>query len=220
MRKRLLIMVAFVTMAFATQNAFGAESEKDKPASRGTQTVQHAFERIKKAYATVKVEKTLQVVIKCEWPVFNDVLDTFSVAPYGNEFILSGTIVSDNTGSGTPFVPVFFGSSLHLPILAGLTNSDGEFRFLMRMPQKGEGKPRAYYDEPTAIDLNDATIYVGGRFTGNESKFYRAKMISCDTYIYPVSELLTPESEGAQEEKSSTESADSIPVFHQPNAVR
>lgn len=210
-------------MTFALQNVVIAAEvgakEKETSVTKDTRIVEGAFRRVKQACASIKIGKTLQIVKQSGWATFNDVLDTFAVASDGSDFILSGTVVSDNTEMGVPFVPIFVGSSLHLPMLVALTIADGEVRFRVQISVKRDEKPQPIY-EPTANNLNDATIYIGGLFSSNEWPKSRAKMISCNTDIYPVHDLLTPEHEDKPEAQSSDETSKSAAKPAAPSAVR
>ena len=164
MKHHLLCAVALVTMTFALQNVVIAAEvgakEKETSVTKDTRIVEGAFRRVKQACASIKIGKTLQIVKQSGWATFNDVLDTFAVASDGSDFILSGTVVSDNTGMGVPFVPIFVGSSLHLPMLVALTIADGEVRFRVQISVKRDEKPQPIASNEIWATLNlwDAAI--------------------------------------------------------------
>lgn len=135
--------------------------------------------------AYVKIGKAPEIT-KQEEPVFRNVICNFSVTPIEGlhsspSLILAGKVVSNNTGFPQEFVPIFFGSTLHLPRLAALTNANGEFSFRVWV-SKPDGQPLSH--RLAAADISDSTLYLGGEF--NE----KAEMVSSKTHIHSLGEFL------------------------------
>lgn len=133
--------------------------------------------------AFVKIGETVEVTKQKE-PVFRNVICNFSVTPghsFPPSFILAGKVVDNNAGAPCEFVPVFFGSTLHLPCLAALTNVKGEFCFRVWASEKPDGK---IFSRLQVASDNEAIFYLGGRF--NE----RAEMLSSITHIHSLAVFL------------------------------
>jgi hypothetical protein len=94
-------------------------------------------------------------------------LAQFSVTPSAGSsppsFIVAGRVVDDSGGMARGMVSIFFGSPLHPPRLAGLTDVDGKFRF--RISLKGDQR-ESRLQTPT---LDEGVLYLGstiGEFGG------------------------------------------------------
>ncbi|MBV9863930.1 MAG: hypothetical protein JO316_01120 [Abitibacteriaceae bacterium] len=146
-------------------------------------------ENIEGKPALVKISKTVEVTYqKGKAAVFNNVICNFSITSGQSDnppsVILAGIVVDNNAGMRQEFVPIFFGSTLHHPLLAALTNVAGEFRFRVCLSNE------PYYERYNgsgrlqAIDMNHAALYLGGQFNG------KAEMLSSDSYIYLPGEFL------------------------------
>ncbi len=93
-------------------------------------------------------------------PGHESILCRFQIVPsYGSSppsYLLSGTVASDNTGSGVERVAIFVGSDGKAPLLAGMTNSDGEFKFRLWIKEDKRSPPLS------VSSAFDGYLYVGG----------------------------------------------------------
>ncbi len=175
--------------------------------------------------ADIKIDKTVQIVRVIK-PQFSAVICNFSVTPGQSSppsVILAGKVVSDNSGGAEEFVSVFFGSTLHLPRLAALTNVAGEFRFRVWLLDKpydkrieeqnrkllsGSGYTQwSMYSKLMALSLREATVYLGGKFDAN------AEMVSSYTHIYPLGPFL--ERSAKKKSQDAEQAVKSNPVIGQ-----
>ncbi len=101
-------------------------------------------------------------------PGHESILCSFRISP-GNSsstsFLLSGKIVSDNTGAGVERVALFVGPDGKAPMLAGMTNADGEFKFRLWIK---DGQRNSQLSLPSFQGF----LYVGGY----PSKTYRNRL--------------------------------------------
>lgn len=131
----------------------------------------------------VKIGKVLEVTSLKERVIGNVIVD-FSVTPDANpmsSFILTGKVVNTNSGTGMEFIPIFYGSKLHLPRMAALTNVDGEFRFRVQVVEKPDGGVGRWL---YTADINESAVYLDGKF--NE----KARMVSSETNVYSLADFL------------------------------
>ena len=138
--------------------------------------------------AFVKISTGVELSSRPE-PVFRHVVQDLTVTAGESSpasFILAGRVLSNNSGGAIEFSPVFFGSTLHLPRLAALTNSRGEFSFRVWI------HAQAQHSRLEATDIRQATIYLDGLFND------KADMVSSQAHLYPLA-LLMPEGAGAKD---------------------
>lgn len=145
--------------------------------------------------AIAKIGKTVEVTPQKE-PIFRNVICNFSVTPGQSSppsVILTGKVVGNNSGGSREFVPIFFGSTLHPPRLAALTNAAGDFRFRVWLCEKPDEEiirriQAANFSDSTnwlqAASVNTAVLYLGGQF--NE----KAAMLSSYTHVHSLGEFL------------------------------
>ncbi len=98
-------------------------------------------------------------------PGYESILCRFSISPGDSSptsYLLSGKVVSDNTGVGVERVALFIGPDGIAPSLAAMTNADGEFKFRLWIADD---------DRPSKLSLPKFAgfLYVGG----DPSKTYR-----------------------------------------------
>ncbi|MDM4019506.1 hypothetical protein [Roseiconus lacunae] len=118
-------------------------------------------------------------------PGHESILSRLEITPsYGSSppsYFVSGRVVSDNTGSGVERAALFVGPDGKAPLLAGMTNSDGEFKF--RLWIKEDQRSPALAVTPDF----DGFLYVGGY----PSKTYRNRLRLMSGYSvrYKLSDL-------------------------------
>ena len=141
----------------------------------------------------IEATKSVQVLKNAKEALFRDLLVRFSVTPSDSlppSVIVAGKVISNNAGTEQELVAIFFGSPLHQPCLAGLTNADGEFRF--RVWLKGDRRDLRL-QTPT---LDDGVLYVGLRLGGFEDESILLRRTSA--YMYSFRELLVASRRAAQ----------------------
>ena len=93
-------------------------------------------------------------------PGHESILHELEIVPsYGSSppsYLISGKVVSDNTGFGVERVALFVGADGKAPLLAGMTDSDGEFKF--RLWIKEDNRSPSLSVSPAF----DGYLYVGG----------------------------------------------------------
>ena len=93
-------------------------------------------------------------------PGHESILCALQITPsYGSSppsYVFSGKVASDNTGTGVERVALFVGADGKAPLLAGMTNSDGEFKF--RLWIKEDDRSPSLSVSPAF----DGYLYVGG----------------------------------------------------------
>lgn len=93
-------------------------------------------------------------------PGHESILCALQIVPsYGSSppsYFISGKVASDNTGTGVERVALFVGADGKAPLLAGMTNSDGEFKF--RLWIKEDDRSPSLSVSPAF----DGYLYVGG----------------------------------------------------------
>jgi hypothetical protein len=149
--------------------------------------------------ANIKIGKTIEVM-RLDEPVFRNVICNFTITQKQStppSVILAGKVVDNNAGIAVEFVPIFFGSTLHHPRLAALTNVDGEFRFRVwlldkratqtNLDKRNEKLPFRSTTSAIrlqAIDISESTLYLEGKFDKD------AEMLSSYTHIHSLREFL------------------------------
>lgn len=158
--------------------------------------------------ADVRIGNTVEVT-RVDEPVFGTALCNFAVKEASStppSVILSGRVVSNNSGGAQERVPLFFGSTLHHPRLAALTNVDGEFRFRVWLrdrpverlslkpteviigPRMKKSASRLQHwptrDILQTTTLREATLYLEGDFNKD------AEMVSSFTHVYSLRQFL------------------------------
>lgn len=91
-------------------------------------------------------------------------LVSFQVAPKrksASVYQLRGSVVSNNTGAPSEGVPIYFGSDLHHPRLAGSTDRAGNFRFTVRRTESDQSAGLR------ASALENGKIYLDGESDRN-----------------------------------------------------
>ncbi len=116
-------------------------------------------------------------------PGHESVLCRFGISPESGSptsYVLSGKIVSDNTGVGLERVALFVGMDGKAPSLAAMTNMDGEFKFRLWIKDN---------DRSSKLSVSDTSgfLYVGG----HPSKTYRNRLRLMSGYSlrYQLKEL-------------------------------
>ena len=142
--------------------------------------------------ANIKIGKTIEIT-RLDEPVFRNVVCDFSITPASSSppsVILAGKVVNNNSGTVEEFVPIFFGSTLHHPRLAALTNVNGEFRFRVWLVDKPTGKPPALAARETAVTtrlqalmIREGILYLEGKFDKD------GEMASGYTHIHSLREV-------------------------------
>ena len=151
--------------------------------------------------AEIKIAKAVEIV-RVEKPVFSPVIAHLSVTPEQStppSVIVSGQVVSNNSGTAQEFAPIFLGSTLHLPRLAALTNVDGEFRFRVWLLDKPYDKRIEEHNQKLlsgsrqwqwkmgsrllSLISGEVTLYLDGLYNKD------AEMVSSYTHIYPLGRL-------------------------------
>jgi hypothetical protein len=123
-------------------------------------------------------------------PASRNVLVRFSATPsVGSSppsYIVAGKITDNKEGKAQEMVTIFFGSPLHPPRLAGLTNVDGEFRFRMWIK---EGERIQMLETPT---LDDGVLYSGASIGGSGGLMLDelGGIAAMGAYAYSFRELL------------------------------
>jgi hypothetical protein len=101
-------------------------------------------------------------------PGHESILSRFKIAPGHSSptsHLLSGKIVSDNTGAGVERVALYIGADGKAPSLAAMTNADGEFKFRLWIKKDGRSSN-------LSVPSFDGFLYVGGY----PSKTYRNRL--------------------------------------------
>ena len=118
--------------------------------------------KVPSTVAWVKTKKSVEVQpTNNEKIVHWQCLISFSVTPgktNPESFILTGRVVSNNTGGAWERLPIFFGSPLHSPKLAALSDADGRFSFRVYLKQDHRDTE---FQTPT---LAEGAVYLGGSF--------------------------------------------------------
>ena len=62
-------------------------------------------------------------------PIISRVVITSTLGSSPPSYFISGQVVSDNTGTGLERVPICIGRDSQVPVLAAMSNADGDFKF-------------------------------------------------------------------------------------------
>jgi hypothetical protein len=123
-------------------------------------------------------------------PGFERLLDRIAIEPSSgsspSSFVVSGRVVSGNTGGPLERISVFIGSEGGEPRLAGLTNVDGEFKFRLWIKED-------HRDLEIQVPKDfSGYLYVGGAaqtiFIG-QSSLPASELIRADYRRYPLKRL-------------------------------
>ncbi|MDF1814336.1 MAG: hypothetical protein P1V20_19175 [Verrucomicrobiales bacterium] len=79
-------------------------------------------------------------------------------------FIVAGKVVSDNTGAGLERVLVWIGKESSFPVVAAMTNVDGEFKFRLWIDDHDRRL------QPAVKTSFEGYLYVGGHLAGINTK--------------------------------------------------
>lgn len=134
-------------------------------------------------------------------PGFEKVLDSIAIKSRSSSplsFIVSGRVVSANTGTPLEFIPVSVGDERESPKLAAMTNVDGEFKF--RLWVKIDHRNSKIQMKPHL----DSYLYIGGDISVNQSGEIR--LGDSNSRRYPMYKLTadaeqSPSSEQKQQQE-------------------
>jgi hypothetical protein len=105
--------------------------------------------------------------------VITSVLERFTVEPgrsSSESFILSGRVVSNNTGMPIEGVAISVRASRQVPRLAAITDTDGSFRFTVYIdatPQTDEDNSEQMYIRMRLPSITEGDLCLGGAFGTN-----------------------------------------------------
>ena len=129
-------------------------------------------------FVEVTSKPTFATTPKKDLPGFERLLDRIAIEPSlgssPSSFIVSGRVVSGNSGGPLERISVFIGSEGNEPRLAGLTNVDGEFKFRLWIKE----------------DHRDLEIQVPKEFSGYLYVGGAAQTISIGQSSLPASGLI------------------------------
>ncbi len=147
-------------------------------------------------------------------PGHESILCRFSITPGDSSptsYLLSGKVVSDNTGVGVERVALFIGPDGIAPSLAAMTNADGEFKFRLWITED---------DRPPKLSLPTfaGSLYVGG--VPSQTYRNRLRLMSGYSIRYQLKDLadaidanVESVSEKRQSEPASEDDAVAKPIF-------
>lgn len=138
------------------------------------------------------IAPTVETKPKKDLPGFERLLDRISIEPSQgsspSSYIVSGRVVSGNTGAPLERIPVLIGSDGVEPRLAGLTNVDGEFKFRLWIKED-------HRDSEIQVSSDfSGFLYVGGSqqilILGPSPSFSNERLRQTDYRRYPLKRLL------------------------------
>lgn len=108
-------------------------------------------------------------------------------------FVVSGKVVSDNTGTGIERVLIRVGEESAIPAVAGMTNVDGEFKFRLWIDED-DRRPGPEVKEPFK-----GYLYVGGQVADLDVK--EPSGIGSNVRRYRLSQLFAHASKNKEREQ-------------------